>query len=92
MLNQCHKSTDITTDMTRVLRILEMTGATFDGRIVTSCLNRLENNVRFKQVQIIGFSIKLLNCCQFNNCKLVIPASCKDCVSRLIRICDAQFA
>jgi len=60
MLNQCHKSTDITTDMTHVSRILKTTGATFGGRIVISCLNRLENNVCFKQVQIIVFSIKLL--------------------------------
>lgn len=47
MLNQCHKTTDTTTDTTHISRILELAEATSSGRIVASCVNRLENDVRF---------------------------------------------
>lgn len=48
MLNQCHKTTDTTTDATHVSCILELAGATSGSRIVAGCLNWLENDDCFK--------------------------------------------
>lgn len=56
MLNQRHKSADTTTDTIHVSRILELTRATFAGRITADCLNRLEK-VYFKWIQIKSFVV-----------------------------------